>query len=342
MNDIPSARGPLLPFVDPRNGTPLRTKGDWLTGDGGSRFPIIEGIPRFCEIENYTSSFGQQWNLFERTQIDREGIAGSPSAERLLAETAWDPKSLAGMDILEVGSGAGRFSRAILERTSAKLYSVDYSTAVEANRRNNGAIGGSRFLLAQASIYEMPFPDDSFDKVLCLGVLQHTPDFEQSVAALVSKAKPRGEIVVDFYPIRGFWTKIHAKYLLRPISRRLPPQKLLKAIDRNVDWMIRASDRLDRAKLGVLRRFLPLADIGKTMPAGLSPEQLREWVVLDTFDMFSPRYDNPQPIGKVAQMFERAGADVTFSGFVPLGAGSAAVVRAVKRSAVSSSGSKCR
>ena len=53
-----------------------------------------------------------------------------------------------------------------------------------------------RFHLFQASIYEMPFPDNSFHKVFCLGVLQHTPDFEQSIQSLVQKAKTGGEIVV--------------------------------------------------------------------------------------------------------------------------------------------------
>ena len=60
------------------------------------------------------------------------------------------------------------------------------------------------------------FPDGSFDKVFCLGVLQHTPDFEASVRALVRKAKPGGEIAVDFYPIRGWWTKLNAVYQSSP------------------------------------------------------------------------------------------------------------------------------
>ena len=75
----------------------------------------------------------------------------------------------------------------------------------------------------------MPFPDGSFDKVFCLGVLQHTPDFEASVRALVVKARPGGEIVVDFYPIRGWWTKLNAKYLLRPLTKRMSHDRLLEA-----------------------------------------------------------------------------------------------------------------
>ena len=71
-----------------------------------------------------------------------------------------------------------------------------------------------RFKLFQASVYELPFPDNSFDKVVCLGVLQHTPDFEASVKALVAKAKQGGEIVVDSYRIKGWWNE---KYI-RSIS----------------------------------------------------------------------------------------------------------------------------
>jgi SAM-dependent methyltransferase len=315
-------------FVHPRSQQPLRRAGEWLVADGGERFPIVNDIPRFCPPDNYTDSFGKQWNLFQKTQIDGEGVTADSSARRLFAETAWTAEELRDRDILEVGSGAGRFSRAILQHTKGNLYSVDYSSAVEANWRNNAELGRGRFWLAQASIYEMPFPDDRFDKVLCLGVLQHTPDFEKSVASLIAKARPGGEIVVDFYPIRGWWTKVHAKYLLRPITRRMKHERLLRMIDRNADWMMKASDLMNRAGLAALTRFLPLVD-QRTLPPGLSPSQRREWTVLDTFDMFSPAFDNPQRLEAVARMFERHGARVTFAGFVE-SANRAAVVRAVK------------
>ena len=321
----------LTAFAHPDTGQPLRRQGDMLVGANGAEFPVVAGIPRFCEIDNYTASFGRQWNQFQTTQIDGEGIAANPSAVRLFAETGWKAEELAGLDVLEVGSGAGRFSRVLLEHTRVRLFSIDFSTAVEANWRNNAEFGDGRFHLAQASIYEMPFADDRFDKVLCLGVLQHTPDFEASVKALVRKAKPGGEIVVDFYPVRGWWTKVHAKYLLRPITRRMSEERLLALIDRHADRLIRLSKGLERLRLGVLRRFVPIVDIEGTMPAGLTPAQLREWVVLDTFDMFSPRFDQPQRVPAVAKMFERAGADVRFAGFVDCGTGQAAVVKAVKR-----------
>lgn len=266
---------------------------------------VINGIPRFGDVDNYSESFGFQWNRFAATQLHAH------SSERLWRETGWIPAELDGLDILEVGSGAGRFSRVILEQTKANLYSLDYSTAVDANLRNNGAIAPDRFHLCQASIYDMPFPDGSFDKVLCLGVLQHTPDFEASVRALAAKAKPGGEIVVDFYPIRGWWTKIHAKYLFRPLAKRMRHDRLLRLIERNAGWLIAAHQALTGARLHALTRFLPLVDVHGTLPKSLSDDELREWAILDTFDMFSPEFDNPQRTDAVVAMFERTGARTT-------------------------------
>lgn len=315
-------------MINPANEQPLRVAGDALVDDGGTRFPIVNDIPRICDPSNYAQNFGKQWNLFSGTQIDCADQ--QQSATRFFAETGWAPKSLSGLDVLEVGSGAGRFTRVVLEQTRANLYSVDYSTAVEANFRNNCDLASGRLHLFQASIYEMPFPDGSFDRIFCFGVLQHTPSFEASIKALVQKAKKRGEIVVDFYAVRGWWTKINSKYLLRPLTRRLSHDRLLRLIEGNIGWLIEAHLALTRAGLGVLTRFLPIVDL-RTLPHALTPEQRREWAVLDTFDMFSPEYDNPQRIDAVAAMFRRSGAEVTFAGFVDTGTAKTAVVRAVRR-----------
>lgn len=318
-------------LINPANGNPLRDTGDALVDPEGHRFPVIAGVPRICESDNYAQSFGKQWTMFADTQIDRPESGLVASERRFFEETGWTPEELDGLDVLEVGSGAGRFSRVVLERTNGRLWSVDYSAAVEANRATNNAIAPDRFHLFQASIYEMPFPNESFDRVFCLGVLQHTPDFEKSVKALVDKAKPGGEIVVDFYSIRHPLTKLHAKYLLRPWTKRMPHDRLLDLIERNADWLIRLSDAMTRAGLGVLTRFLPLVDL-RNFPSGLDPKLRREWAVLDTFDMFSPEHDHPQRIRDVTAMFERSGADVNFAGEVDAGSGLASVVRAKKRS----------
>jgi ubiquinone/menaquinone biosynthesis C-methylase UbiE len=305
----------MVKLINPFNKMPLTLLESVLKDEAGNSFPIINGVPRFVEDNNYSDNFGFQWNKFQKTQIDRETKNSTFSKERFFAATHWDKEDLTGKDVLEVGSGAGRFTQIVLDHTKANLYSLDYSDAVSANYKNNSH-HGDRLKLFQASIYEMPFPDNSFDKVFCFGVLQHTPDFKKSVQCLVNKAKPGGEIVVDFYPIKGWYTKISAKYMLRPFTKKMSHEKLLHKIEKNANRLIRSYYFFDKIKLGmVTHRFLPMCDIKRTLPADLSKEALREWVILDTFDMFSPAYDNPQRISRVKQWMQESGVEITFAGF---------------------------
>lgn len=320
-----------IPIINPKNKAILHSNGDSLVDNQGNIFPIIHGVARISVIENYTKSFGWQWNIFDKIQLDRENDGQEISKKRFFAETGWNVNNLAEKNILEVGSGAGRFSKVILECTQANLYSIDYSDAVTANYKNNSSIAPDRFHLFQASIYEMPFQDNAFDMVFCFGVLQHTPDFNASVEALIKKVKPGGEVIVDFYPIKGWWTKIHAKYMLRPLTKKISHQALFRMIDGNVDWLIKLSIFLMNIGLGLLTRFLPIVDLRTIPTEGINKAEYREWIVLDTFDMFSPEYDHPQTIKNVAKMFINNGVEVTFADFVEYSYGShAAVVRGVK------------
>lgn len=319
----------IISYVNPGNQKPLEAiSGGLRDPSTEDMFEVVRGIPRFCPADNYSESFGFQWNQFDRTQLDVFSGA-KHSQERFYGETGWTPEILDNSAVLEVGSGAGRFSEVFLRTTSGILHSVDYSSAVDANKRNN-SLYGDRLRLAQASIYGIPFPDSSFDKVFCLGVLQHTPSFEESVAALIKKAKVGGEIVVDFYPINGWYTKVHSKYILRPITRRLPKSLLLKMIRLNIDWMLFLFDILCFMRLEALTRFIPITDV-RNFPRELTDDQRKEWAVMDTFDAFSPAYDNPQRIENVKRMFTKCGCEVIFAGLVKCAGGEATVVRAIKR-----------
>jgi len=320
-----------VPYLHPQHQRPLVPVANGLKDPAtGEVFPVVRGTPRFCPTKKNSESFGFQWNQFDYTQLDVHSGADQ-SQQRFYFETGWDPQELSHCSVLEVGSGAGRFSEVFLRTTTGVLHSVDYSSAVDANRRNNAAYG-ERLQLAQASIYELPFADNSFDKVFCLGVLQHTPSFSDSVAALISKARVGGEIVVDFYPINGWYTKLHSKYLLRPLTKRMPKTLLLKLIRLNIRWMLFLFDLLCYLHLGAFTRFIPITDV-RGFPRSLSPAQRREWAVMDTFDGFSPEYDNPQRVQDVARMFSCRGCEVTHAGLIHYPAGSSMVVRASRRAA---------
>jgi len=316
-----------IPYVCPITGEELVYENENYISSSKRVFKIKNSIPRFCDEDNYSDSFGFQWNLFDRTQLDSFSDINL-SYERFWAQTNWDPKSLDNLNILEVGSGAGRFSEVFLNSTNCNLYSIDYSSAVEANLRNNFKFK-SRLILSQASIYQMPFKDNSFDRLFCFGVLQHTPSFKKSVSALVSKVKINGEIVVDFYPIKGFHTKIHAKYILRPLTKRIPKKLLLLFIKKTVPFSLLIFDILVKLKLDFMVRFLPITDV-RLFPKDLNKTKRKEWAVMDTFDCYSPDHDNPQRLKDVINMFKKEGCLVKFGGLVKFKGGSSTVVRAIK------------
>lgn len=277
-------------YVDPLDKTTLILEKDYLISKNGKKFPIINNIPRFVDTNNYSTSFGFQWNYFHDTQVDKFNNT-EISKERVFSTTKW-PKILSSDNkILEVGSGSGRFTE-ILVQTNAKVFSLDYSTAVEANANNNS--NHNNLYLSQASVYEMPFNYNYFDKIFCLGVIQHTPDVEKSFAEMVKHLKPKGEIVIDVYA-DTLKTKFYSKYWFRPITKRLNKEVLLNFIKWYIPYWFPVSTIL--LKIPILGKFLsqiiPICNYSETYPT-LNKSQLVEWAILDTFDMLSPEYDIPQ------------------------------------------------
>ena len=279
-------------------------------GDGGlacsnchAHYPIVNGVPRFVGEEHYAGSFGMQWNRHRQTQLDSH--TGLPlSRNRLFQVTGWN-QDLTGQTILEAGSGAGRFTE-VLAGTGAQILSFDLSTAVEANYANNGHC--PNVLIFQANMSAIPVRPHSMDKVLCLGVLQHTPDPAASFRFLTQCVRPGGELAIDVYSARPR-SLISWKYVLRPLTRRMNKDHLYRLIARAAPPLVPLSARLYRLLGRAGPRLLPIIQYEHL---GLSPALNREWAVLDTFDMYAPAHDHPQTRGTVREWYRQAGfVDVT-------------------------------
>jgi hypothetical protein len=77
-----------VPFVNPRTGNVLDVSPNRLIDSVSKEsFPIVGEIPRFCEPENYYLSFGFQWNIFDKTQLDNFSNSNLSEA-RFYGETA--------------------------------------------------------------------------------------------------------------------------------------------------------------------------------------------------------------------------------------------------------------
>ena len=249
---------------------------------------------------DYTDSFGFQWNIHAKTQLDSyTGI--SNSRERLFDSTGW-PEKMPGEKILEAGSGAGRFTE-ILLTTGADVWSFDDSEAVSANKANNG--GHPNLHLFRANIYDLELPPGSFDRVVCLGVLQHTPDPKAAFMSLARQVRPGGRLAIDVYALR-ITGLLHWKYVLRPITKRMDKKRLYRVVQSTVPHLLPLAVLM--RKIGGIAgaRLIPVCEYSNL---GLTPERHVEWSILDTFDALSPRHDRPQRMSVVRSWFDEAGFD---------------------------------
>jgi len=264
-------------------------------------YPIIRSIPRFVPLENYASSFGFQWNRFSKTQLD--SYTGKPiTRERFLLRIRCYPTELEGRLVLDVGCGAGRYAEIALSM-GAKVVAVDYSSAVDACLQN---LGSSPYLnCVQADIYHLPFKAASFEIVYCFGVLQHTPDVRKAFMALPAQLSSGGKLAVDVYPklsLNFLWPK----YWIRPFTKGMAADRLFPLVQFMVKILFPVSIAIGRIPCvgRKLRYAAPVANYEGVFP--LTMEKLREWAILDTFDMLSPHHDHPQSAKTLRKWFEQA------------------------------------
>jgi SAM-dependent methyltransferase len=314
-------------LAEPGTGAELRVESGRATGgridEGvlvskatGARFPIRNGIPRFVDSDNYASSFGQQWNRFREAQLDSMTGAGRSRA-RFDGELGWTDQDIAGKWVLDAGCGAGRFAEIAAGRR-AELVALDFSSAVEAAAQTLKPFPNTD--VVQGSILEPPFRPGVFDFAYSLGVIQHTPDPRRAIKQLVPLVKPGGRFGVTIYGRRP-WTKLNAKYLLRPLTKRLPPQKLLGAIEKAMPVLFPVTDVLFRAPVvGKLAQFsIPVANYVDNTE--FTKEQRYTEAILDTFDMLSPRYDSPMTWQEAEASLRESGASKwSFKTQVPVNA----------------------
>lgn len=279
-------------YADPQSGQELDLQYNddqqYMVSAGGQKYPVIGGIPRLLEnIDNYAGAFGEQWKRWRSTQLDsftgtsisRDRIYRCLGPEGLhYLKNATEP-----LQILEVGCGAGRFTEILLQFPGVRLTSLDLSVAVEANALN--CPQGAAHRIVQADIMNPPFTPLQYDMVICLGVVQHTPNPEETIKQLYEQVKPGGYLIFDHYTfeIRRL-TKITGN-LLRPIVKRLPSASRMRAVEKMVDFFFpihRAIRNIPFAQQ-VFSRISPITTYYHAYPQ--LPEQLqRDWAVLDTHD----------------------------------------------------------
>jgi SAM-dependent methyltransferase len=273
----------------------------------GCAYPKVKNIFRFVVSGDYADAFGLQWNSFRQTQLD-SFTRTSISRDRLTRLMGGSLEVIKGKTVLEAGCGAGRFSEIILE-SGAKLVATDLSSAVEANYRNCRKYRD--YLVLQADILNLPLQECQFDIVVCIGVIQHTPDPEATIKSLCSYTKPGGMLVLDHYARgeTGLSPRMFRWMMLRLPSRaslvlcRLITEALWPF--HRMFWKYRHVRRLQRIRY-MFSLISPVMDYHHAYPQ-LGPRLLKAWAALDTHDSLTDVYKHQRSIEEIVSCLEEAG-----------------------------------
>ena len=245
----------------------------------------ISEIPRFVNEGSYASLFGEQWKKYKKTQLD--SYTGVPTSQSRLDRCLGSLKdNLKGKLVLEAGCGAGRFTEVLLKHGAA-LVSSDLSSAVEVNQENFPQ--SNTHLVIQADINDMPFQDETFDVVLCLGVIQHTPSPEKTIKSLYNLVKKGGTLVIDHYT----FTKSHL-FRLAPLYRiwlrKKTSDETIPITQKLVKKYLPLHKKFKGNKIMslLLNRVSPVITYYNNLP--LNDKQQEEWALLDTHDSLTDWY----------------------------------------------------
>jgi SAM-dependent methyltransferase len=254
----------------------------------------------------YADHFGAQWNRFRRTQLD--SYTHLPITRdrlrRCFGEDLWN--SLPGKHVLECGCGAGRFTEILIAR-GARVTSIDLSDAVDANADQFPP--GEFHRIAQADIGQLPFAPRSFDVVLCLGVIQHTPDSERTIAQLYNQLAPGGSLIIDHYVLTLNWY-LKTAPLFRAFMIHMNPAAALRLTEVLVQRLLPLHKMVRNVPgiRSIVHRISPVMSYYSVYPE-LSDELQREWALLDTHDTLTDRFKHSRDRAQINGILRSLGME---------------------------------
>lgn len=108
-----------------------------------------------------------------------------------------------GERVLDVGCGRGRHSWEACRKADCLVYALDIETG-ELDYARQMLVGmdeegesRGKWVVIRGNTMSLPFPDASFDKIICSEVLEHVPDDEQSISEMARVLKDDGALAIS-------------------------------------------------------------------------------------------------------------------------------------------------
>lgn len=244
-------------------------------------------------------AFGEEWlkfNTFDEKSIERTATEYFDIVDESIVHK--------GTYAIDIGCGSGRWSK-YLSRRAGFIECVDPSQAIFA--ADVLLADSSNVRLTQASTESLPFPDETFDFAMSVGVLHHIPDTQKAMMDCVRKVKKGGHFYCYLYYNLDNRTGIYkwifqASNYLRLFVSRLPqgPKKVVcdvLAVALYMPWVLSAR----------LLVFLGMRNLAKKLP--LAAYENKSFFIIrnDSLDRFGTTLEQRFSKKEVIEMMEKCG-----------------------------------
>jgi ubiquinone/menaquinone biosynthesis C-methylase UbiE len=165
---------------------------------------------------------------------------------------AWVCSQASG-DVLEVAIGTGL--NLAFYPPEVRLTGIEWSPAMLAIARHRAVDLGRFVELLEGDAQELPFPDASFDTVICTFGLCAIPDDEQAITEMYRVLRPGGRLLLADHVPSTAWPARAIQWLLEKATIPLAGEHFLRRplnLLRAHGWDIHHAQRF---KLGVVERL---------------------------------------------------------------------------------------
>ena len=247
------------------------------------------------------NTFGEEWSKFHSFKEEDLDKAGK-NYFRLLTDEMCN-KDTYGIDL---GCGTGRWTKYLSSRIGF-MECLDPSEAIYAAKHVLSKVSNVR--LIKASIDNIPFPDNTFDFAMSVGVLHHIPDTQLAMKSCVTKVKKGGYFYAYLYynmEDRGplFKLVFAISDLIRKIVSHLP-SVLKKVICDIIALLI----YFPLVSISRLLTKLGFSKLGRKIP--LSSYSDKSFYIMrnDALDRFGTKLEQRFSREEIKTMMKNAGLD---------------------------------
>lgn len=129
-------------------------------------------------------------------------------------------KNWQGLKILDVGCGGG-FTCEFLAARNAQVFGIDQSQVCIEAAKKHAAFSQLNIDYQHSFSKALPYPNNFFDTVICVDVLEHVADLKQTVTEIYRVLKPGGLFCFDTVnrTLKSYFIMI---WLLEDILKKIP------------------------------------------------------------------------------------------------------------------------